>query len=69
MPNYDYKCQNCNKVFTITKSMTDLSTPNCPECKNDKVSKIWGGFTLSGKVTSSANCGSCTSSNCSTCGS
>ncbi|MEI7475073.1 MAG: zinc ribbon domain-containing protein [bacterium] len=72
MPSYDYKCKDCDKAFTITKSMNDLTVPDCPECKSENVSKVWGGFIVAGKSnsddSSSSKCGSCSSSSCSTCG-
>ena len=33
---YTYKCNSCNKEFTITKSMNDASIPVCPYC-NDNI--------------------------------
>lgn len=71
MPSYDYKCQNCNKEFTITKSMTDASVPDCPECKSSSVNKIWGGIQFKGCGSANSSggksCGACSGGSCLTC--
>ena len=72
MPDYDYKCKKCNKVFTIEKSMIDSTVPDCPVCKSFEVSRIWGGIQFKGLSKgskSSSNCGSCSGGSCSGCGS
>jgi putative FmdB family regulatory protein len=32
MPNYDYKCKNCNYTFEIFQSMTADPLDKCPKC-------------------------------------
>jgi len=74
MPSYDYNCKQCNENFTIEKSMSDTSTPNCPKCNSEDVAKDWGGFQLKGccktsgaSVSSGGGCGSCSGGSCSGC--
>ena len=41
MPNYDYKCLKCEKIFEIFQSMKDEPLKNCPDC-NGKVKRLIG---------------------------
>ena len=68
MPSYDYKCCDCNKEFTIRKSMNDPSTPSCPTCESVNVNRIWGGIQFKGSGKASGGCGGGCSSSCSGCG-
>lgn len=41
MANYDYKCNKCKKVTTITKSMSESSREEyCEEC-GEKLQRIF----------------------------
>jgi putative FmdB family regulatory protein len=43
MHAYDYRCNNCQKRFTLTyKTYTDYdaATPFCPECGSEKLSRL-----------------------------
>ena len=72
MPCYDFECDSCDFVFTVTKSMNDSTEPVCPKCHSSEHTKrVWGCLGLGGmtnKVTSSSSCSGCSSKNCSTCG-
>jgi len=36
MAKYDYRCDKCNKVFEVERSMTEeVSYATCPDCYND----------------------------------
>jgi len=39
MPVYDFKCEECNKRFTLTLSVTERSRNKvkCPKCSSKKV--------------------------------
>jgi putative FmdB family regulatory protein len=71
MPSYDFECKSCNFVFTITRSMNDTHTPDCPQChKNTDVQRVWGCVNFGGmsnKVNSSSSCTGCSGGSCSTC--
>lgn len=74
MPDYDYKCKKYDTKFTVTKSMSDASTPCCPVCEeNTEVNRVWtrvncGGLSKTSAASGSSSCGSCSSRNCSSCG-
>ena len=43
MIRYDYRCEECCKVFEVQKeSYTDKKKEKCPNCKSLKVRKIIG---------------------------
>jgi putative FmdB family regulatory protein len=80
MPVYEYRCQECRKVFGIERSMSDSSQASCQECGSENVSRIWNAFIRSGGITpdvgqgtnsakksSGGGCGSCSSHSCGTC--
>ncbi|EKE02390.1 MAG: hypothetical protein ACD_20C00395G0020 [uncultured bacterium] len=67
MPDYDYNCKNCNEIFTVNKSMSDTTIPDCPKCNSPDVKRIWGSFIVKGGNGSGSKCGSCSSGSCSTC--
>lgn len=48
MPTYDYKCKNCNEIFTLTHSFSDEEPKLCPECGND-MRKLFGAVPASFK--------------------
>lgn len=35
MPSYDYRCRACDRVFELTRSLSDSSPVSCPECGGD----------------------------------
>jgi putative FmdB family regulatory protein len=39
MPAYDFRCEKCNKSFTLTMSISEYEKKNfrCPKCKGVKV--------------------------------
>jgi putative FmdB family regulatory protein len=41
MPNYDYLCLKCNKIFTMALSLAEIGKkkPVCPNCKSKEVKK------------------------------
>jgi putative FmdB family regulatory protein len=34
MPVYDYRCDECEHVFTLLKPVDERLTDTCPECKS-----------------------------------
>lgn len=75
MPIYEYKCGDCGKNFEYLVFGKDK--PNCPSCDSENVgkkisvcgfmSKSSGGETVKSSA-SDSSCGTCTATNCSTCG-
>lgn len=46
MPSYDYKCENCNKKFTITCTISEHEKKrvSCPKCSSRKVKQQVSSF-------------------------
>ncbi len=46
MPVYDYKCNSCEKTFTIALSISnhDKSDVKCPDCGSASVAQLFTGF-------------------------
>ncbi len=81
MPNYDYRCSDCQENFTVERSMKDSSATCCDHCGSEKVARIWNMFIRSGGITpdvgqgaktatkkKSGGCGSCCATSCGSCG-
>lgn len=78
MPIYEYQCKECDNTFETL--VMGSSTPECPSCSSQDLSRLMsacgfiskssgpgGEITTTGPAGASA-CGSCSSSNCSSCG-
>ncbi len=39
MPIYEYRCQECEQLVTLSRSMFDESNPVCPECGGDNLKR------------------------------
>ncbi len=46
MPEYNYKCSQCDTEFSIVKSMLDVVTVYCPKCCTQKVKRIFGNVSV-----------------------
>jgi putative FmdB family regulatory protein len=46
MPTYEYRCQKCNKEFTLMMSMVehDKASVSCPYCKSTDVVQQYSVF-------------------------
>ncbi|MDF1536796.1 MAG: zinc ribbon domain-containing protein [bacterium] len=46
MPTYEFRCQGCKKVFTLTMKITELEEGKaaCPSCATAKVTQVLSGF-------------------------
>lgn len=71
MPIYEYKCDKCKNEFEVLfRSMSEEKKVACPACKSKKTRKLMS--TFGGKVgdkllaSSSSDCGTCSSTSCST---
>lgn len=75
MPIYEYHCNKCEKDF---EELVLGSNPvvKCPACQSSEVAKKMSAcafkagsqFVGTGKKASVGGCGSCSSTNCSSCG-
>lgn len=51
MPMYEFLCSNCNVIFTFfSRSINTSSTPLCPKCHNDTLSRMVSQFAYTGKA-------------------
>jgi putative FmdB family regulatory protein len=49
MPLYEYRCQTCGKSFEMLRRMKDADQDlECPECKSQKVERLYSGFATGG---------------------
>jgi putative FmdB family regulatory protein len=46
MPNYEFLCQQCNKMFskTLTIAEHDAQKTACPHCGSQQVEQRWSAF-------------------------
>ena len=42
MPTYDYLCDDCGHTFELFQQMTDSVKRKCPECKKNKLRRLFG---------------------------
>jgi len=47
MPTYDYRCEDCRKSFSVSRTWVEYDrqrTPKCPKCGRSKaVQQVYGG--------------------------
>ncbi|MCE9555180.1 MAG: zinc ribbon domain-containing protein [Planctomycetes bacterium] len=42
MPTYDYLCDACDHKFELFQSMSDAPKKKCPECRKQKLRRLFG---------------------------
>ena len=42
MPTYEYVCEGCNHKFDELQTMLEEPLKTCPECKEDKLRRLFG---------------------------
>ena len=40
MPIYEYRCLNCKRRFSLLRSFSDASAPQCPNCQSGQVKRL-----------------------------
>lgn len=40
MPIYEYRCLNCKRRFSLLRSFSDESAPQCPHCESREVKRL-----------------------------
>ena len=40
MPLYEYRCNACERRVTLLRSFSDTSTPCCPHCQSDNLTRL-----------------------------
>lgn len=54
MPVYEFKCNDCNTIFSELRKMGDTKAPRCPYCRSTNTEKIFSVF-ASGNVKTSCS--------------
>ena len=54
MPNYNYECQNCNNIFEVTASISEMEKGEftCTKCGSKKTKRLFDGFGFCGSDSS-----------------
>ena len=71
MPIYEFRCDSCCKRFEKLCAMGETgSNLKCPACGSENPARVMSGFAAQGteKGGSGSSCGTCSSTNCGTCG-
>jgi len=42
MPTYDYECDGCGHEFELFQGINDAIKKKCPECKKQKLRRLFG---------------------------
>ena len=73
MPIYEYQCQDCGKNFELLRSFSQADAQTtCQSCGSDSVKRLLSvvnAFSAGSSLGGNNQCGSCSSGNCSSCGS
>jgi putative FmdB family regulatory protein len=40
MPLYEYRCNGCRRRVTLLRSFSDTTTPCCPHCQSEDLSRL-----------------------------
>jgi putative FmdB family regulatory protein len=57
MAAYDYRCRECDSLFTVHRPMGDVATlVRCPQ-GHDDVARVWSAVSVTGKATAPAPSG------------
>jgi putative FmdB family regulatory protein len=40
MPLYEYRCNDCRRRITLLRSFSDTSTPCCPRCQGEDLTRL-----------------------------
>ncbi|MBO8169640.1 MAG: zinc ribbon domain-containing protein [Thermoanaerobacteraceae bacterium] len=66
MPNYDFKCKQCNHKFSRRVSFSEKDRVTCPKCQG-AAEQIFTGFLYSKPSGGGSTGGGCSASSCSGC--
>ena len=68
MPIYEYSCSDCKAKFEVLVRDFNSEPERCPQCKGNKVRKIFSSFGLlfgqSGSTAEESGSGACTNGTC-----
>lgn len=49
MPTYEYRCKACNHGFDIVQPFSEDALTTCPECREERLKKVFGNVGISFK--------------------
>jgi len=67
MPLYEYKCNDCKKIFEVLhRSSSNLEKVECPECKSENYTKLFSAFapSVKGEPSMTFNDTTCSNGTC-----
>ena len=58
MPTYDYKCEECGKVFEVFRRFSELDEEvNCPNCGSEKTEMVFSISHIEGETVAGSGYG------------
>lgn len=57
MPIYEYRCEDCEKLFETFVQIANGESTNCPECRSSRVARLYSSFAVSGAAHDRAEAG------------
>ncbi|MBV9487657.1 MAG: zinc ribbon domain-containing protein [Frankiaceae bacterium] len=64
MASYDYRCRECDQVFTVQRAMSDVAMlVRCPAGHED-VARVWSAVAVTGAAAAPAPAGGCCGGGC-----
>jgi putative FmdB family regulatory protein len=64
MAAYDYRCRECDQMFTVQRPMTAVATlVHCPQGHQD-VARVWSAVSITGAANAPASSGGCCGGAC-----
>ena len=70
MPNYKYKCRDCENTFSVKSSIKEKSEGLdlvCPECESEDVFQLFDSIGVVGGGSKTSSCSGTSCSSCSSC--
>ena len=68
MPAYDFKCESCQKEFTVQVSISEKAKTTCVYCGSKEIKQQFKRINLGGGISGGKGSGgSCSSGSCSSC--
>ena len=59
MPMYEYRCQECGRVFEMIRRYSDADRDvKCPACESEEVERLLSAFAMSSGSPAGGGCGS-----------
>jgi putative FmdB family regulatory protein len=63
VPTYDFRCRTCDTAFEVQRSISDVSTPSCPQ-GHPETSRVFTPVAVGGTAAAPAPQGGCCGGGC-----